>query len=247
MRAGQKHVESSSAILQAPELEAFASAHLVAKAEAGNLTTRWLSRTEQRLRLAVEFFGAKRPLDAIDARDVHAWIRWLQRRSRRHAIAGLSAAAVRHYLNALSNLYRYAELEGVVEPGYNPAATVRQRLDVTPVAPLPPPIVDHRITAKNVVLDAGRALPLLKALADERRLQILILLSAGQRSVSELQSDLRVGQSLLSFHLRTLKDVGLVSDRRVGRSVYYALSANALEELETFIRDMRSLGRARSA
>jgi ArsR family transcriptional regulator len=48
-----------------------------------------------------------------------------------------------------------------------------------------------------------------------------------------------VGQSLLSFHLRTLKDAGLVSDRRDGRSVYYALDPNGLEELETFIREIR--------
>ena len=136
-RAGQERDEPRSAKRQAPELAAFASAHLSAKATAGKVTTGWLSRTEQRLRLAVEFFGAECRLDAIDARDVHAWIRWLQRRSGRHGNAGLSAAAVRHYLNALSNLYRHAEVEGLVAPGYNPAAAVRQRLDATPVAPLP--------------------------------------------------------------------------------------------------------------
>jgi ArsR family transcriptional regulator len=82
-------------------------------------------------------------------------------------------------------------------------------------------------------------LPFLKAVADERRLRILILLSGGERIVSDLQKALRVGQSLLSFHLRALKDTGLVSDRRDGRSVY-ALDPKALEELESFIHGMRS-------
>jgi DNA-binding transcriptional ArsR family regulator len=37
-----------------------------------------------------------------------------------------------------------------------------------------------------------------------------------------------------------LKDAGLVSDRRDGRSVYYALDPKALVELESFIREVRS-------
>jgi ArsR family transcriptional regulator len=101
-------------------------------------------------------------------------------------------------------------------------------------------MVDRLVGTRSVVPDARRVLPFLKAIADERRLRILILLSGGERVVSDLQRALRVGQSLLSFHLRTLKDAGLVSDRRDGRSVYYALDPNVLEELETFIREMRS-------
>ena len=224
---------------QAPELGPFASAHLIAKAKAGRVTTRWLSRTEQRLRLAVEFFGADRRLDEIDAEDVEAWIEWFRRRIPGRERFGLGPTAIRHYLNALSNLYRYADFERVVASDYNPAAIVRQRLDASPVAPQPPPIVDRSIITRSVVPDARRVLPFLKAIADERRLRILILLSAGERIVSDLQKALRVGQSLLSFHLRTLKDAGLVSDRRDGRSVYYALDPNGLEELETFIREIR--------
>jgi hypothetical protein len=69
-RVHQDRVNAGVVQPQAPELGAFASVHLIAKAHAGGVTTRWLSRTEQRLRLAVEFFGASRRLDEIDADDV---------------------------------------------------------------------------------------------------------------------------------------------------------------------------------
>ena len=52
------------------------------------------------------------------------------------------------------------------------------------------------------------------ALSDETRLQIVELLSHGERCVCELQDTLDAAQSRLSFHLRTLKDAGLVTDRR---------------------------------
>jgi len=38
----------------------------------------------------------------------------------------------------------------------------------------------------------------------------------------DLTDALEAGQSRLSFHLRTLKDAGLITDRRDGRWVYYA-------------------------
>jgi ArsR family transcriptional regulator len=239
-RVRQERVAAGIAKPKAPELEAFASAHLIAKARGGRVTTAWLSRTEQRLRLAVEFFGANRPLDAIGENDVHRWIAWLQRRSGRRGSVGLSAAAVRHYLNALSNLYRYAEFERMVASGYNPAATVRQRLGAQRATPQALPRVDRGAATRISLDDAEQVLPFLKAMAEERRLRILTLLRAGERSVGELQTALKVGQSLLSFHLRVLKDIGVVADRRDGRSVYYTLDPNALDELEMFIREMRS-------
>ena len=54
------------------------------------------------------------------------------------------------------------------------------------------------------------------ALSDETRLEIVRLLSHGERCVCELQDVLGAAQSRLSFHLKTLKDAGLVTDRREG-------------------------------
>jgi len=72
------------------------------------------------------------------------------------------------------------------------------------------------------------------ALSDETRLGIVELLSHGERCVCELQSVLDAAQSRLSFHLRTLKDAGLVTDRREGRWVYYALNRDALDRIGAF-------------
>jgi ArsR family transcriptional regulator len=69
------------------------------------------------------------------------------------------------------------------------------------------------------------------ALSDETRLRILERLSAGERCVCELTAALGAGQSRLSFHLRTLKEAGLVRDRRDGRWMYYSVDPVAVAEL----------------
>lgn len=71
-----------------------------------------------------------------------------------------------------------------------------------------------------------------QALADEKRVRVLELLGEGERCVCELAETLDVSQPLLSFHLRTLREAGLISDRRRGRWVYYSLVPEAIAELE---------------
>jgi len=73
------------------------------------------------------------------------------------------------------------------------------------------------------------------ALGDEIRLEVLGLLRGGERCVCELTAHLALAQSRLSFHLKVLKDAGLVSHRREGRWSYYALDAEAVRELEAFL------------
>jgi ArsR family transcriptional regulator, arsenate/arsenite/antimonite-responsive transcriptional repressor len=79
----------------------------------------------------------------------------------------------------------------------------------------------------------------LKALGDEKRLRILEQLAGGERCVCDLTDSLGEGQSLLSFHLRTLKEAGLVTDRRDGRWVHYSINADGLTGLEAFLRGLR--------
>jgi len=76
------------------------------------------------------------------------------------------------------------------------------------------------------------------ALSDETRLCILGMLGPGERCVCELTAALGAGQSRLSFHLKTLKDAGLVQDRREGRWVYYALVPGALDGLESAVAEL---------
>ncbi|HRN63173.1 MAG TPA: metalloregulator ArsR/SmtB family transcription factor [Luteimonas sp.] len=71
---------------------------------------------------------------------------------------------------------------------------------------------------------AGDAAQLLKALANERRLQVLCLLAGGERSVGEINELLELSQSALSQHLAVLRDEGLVDTRREAQTIYYSLA-----------------------
>ncbi len=95
--------------------------------------------------------------------------------------------------------------------------------------------------------DLARAAQLFHALSDETRLGILEMLRGGERCVCELQDELAAAQSRLSFHLRVLKDAGLVSDRREGRWSYYSISPDALTEVRDFAIAMLPKPAARPA
>ncbi len=84
-----------------------------------------------------------------------------------------------------------------------------------------------------------RAIELFHALSDETRLEIVELLRKGERCVCELTDTLDAAQSRLSFHLRVLKDVGIVRDRKDGRWVHYELDPDAFEEIETLVENMK--------
>src|ERR1700756_138777 len=67
---------------------------------------------------------------------------------------------------------------------------------------------------------------LLRLLADPTRLRLLLLLEQEELSVAELQQILGMGQSRISSHLAQLKRAGVVTDRRVGKNVYYGANHN---------------------
>jgi len=76
------------------------------------------------------------------------------------------------------------------------------------------------------------------ALGDEKRLAVLKRLVSGERCVCELAEAAGVGQSLLSFHLRVLKDAGLVRVRRVGRWGFYSVDVETVGGLQSFLGDL---------
>lgn len=88
----------------------------------------------------------------------------------------------------------------------------------------------------TTALDLTRAARLFHALSDETRLGILEMLRNGERCVCDLQADLDAAQSRLSFHLRVLKDAGLVTDRKEGRWSYYTLMPEAFGEAHDLVR-----------
>ena len=96
-----------------------------------------------------------------------------------------------------------------------------------------------RCMANATTADRVLTLQRMKALSDEKRLRILEQLAGGERCVCDLTDALDSGQSLLSFHLKTLRDAGLVSDRRSGRWVHYSINHDALADLESSLRALR--------
>jgi ArsR family transcriptional regulator, arsenate/arsenite/antimonite-responsive transcriptional repressor len=75
------------------------------------------------------------------------------------------------------------------------------------------------------------------ALSDETRLQVVGLLADRERCVCELQDAVGAAQSRLSFHLKVLRDAGLVSDRRQGRWVYYSLEPGVLTHMAAYLQE----------
>jgi ArsR family transcriptional regulator len=99
------------------------------------------------------------------------------------------------------------------------------------------------MSASTQALEVRRVVGWFHALSDPTRLDIVERLATGERCVCELTADLDAAQSRLSFHLRTLKDAGLVTDRREGRWVYYALLPEVLEEIEGWVGSLRERSR----
>lgn len=84
-----------------------------------------------------------------------------------------------------------------------------------------------------------KAALLFHALSDETRLELLDRLKQGEQCVCELTDALQTGQSRLSFHLRVLKEAGLIHDRPEGRWMYYSLNREGLENLEDFLDELK--------
>lgn len=108
------------------QLDAFARLHLAAKQRSGKITDERLAIAGLALERAITYFGRERELGQIRVSDIRAWIIWLEAlttpRKRR-----LGAGTIRHHLNALSNLYRRAQEEEIVLPGYNPVAALMEK------------------------------------------------------------------------------------------------------------------------
>ena len=96
-------------------------------------------------------------------------------------------------------------------------------------------------TTTTPTATATRLAELCHALSDPTRLHILHLLRQGRRCVCDLTDTMDAAQSRLSFHLKTLRDAGLVRDRREGRWVYYEIRPEALEEVSEALGALKPL------
>lgn len=72
---------------------------------------------------------------------------------------------------------------------------------------------------------------MLKALAEENRLEIVRLLSRGSLCVCEIEEKIKLPQNLVSHHLAVLKKSGLIDDCRCGKNNYYSLNKKELTKI----------------
>jgi ArsR family transcriptional regulator len=98
--------------------------------------------------------------------------------------------------------------------------------------------------SSHVAIDPSAVAQVHHALADPTRVSILEALAGGEHCVCDLTGQLGVAQSRLSFHLKALRDAGLVSARRSGRWMYYHLNQGALTEARDYLADLAERSRA---
>src|SRR4029450_6107082 len=84
----------------------------------------------------------------------------------------------------------------------------------------------------------------LRAIAEPRRRQILLLVREGEMTAGEIASHFEGPRPPISQHLTVLKEAGLVSERRDGTKRIYRFRPEGVEELRAFIEEMWTERRA---
>jgi ArsR family transcriptional regulator len=103
------------------------------------------------------------------------------------------------------------------------------------------------VPAAQTAKSRARSAVLFHALSDETRLELLDRLRSGEQCVCDLQSLVGAAQSRLSFHLKVLRDAGLVTDRKEGRWSYYTIVPEVLAEVHDRVVSLRPSPAGRSS
>lgn len=86
-------------------------------------------------------------------------------------------------------------------------------------------------SAASIAASSAASIVLLQAVADPVRWTVLAMLAESPRCVCKLQERVPIAGNLLSYHLKVLRDAGLVTTSRRGRWIDYALADDAPERL----------------
>ncbi|MEO0458014.1 MAG: metalloregulator ArsR/SmtB family transcription factor [Cyanobacteria bacterium P01_A01_bin.114] len=79
------------------------------------------------------------------------------------------------------------------------------------------------------------------ALADPLRVQVIEALRSHELCACDIADTLKITQSKLSFHLKTLREAQLIKGRQEGRWIYYSLNLPRFLELEAYLSEFRRL------
>jgi ArsR family transcriptional regulator, arsenate/arsenite/antimonite-responsive transcriptional repressor len=73
-----------------------------------------------------------------------------------------------------------------------------------------------------------------KAVADDSRRQMLLILKDGEKMPSEIATHFDFTLPALSTHLKVLRDAGLVSERKKGQNRFYSVNRDSMSEMMQF-------------
>jgi ArsR family transcriptional regulator len=92
---------------------------------------------------------------------------------------------------------------------------------------------------KKSILEVENLARTLKKISEPNRLKILCLLKDGEKCVCDIWQCLKLPQNLVSHHLKVLRDLNLISSKKVGLKVFYKLNQKVvkkyLKELEKIL------------
>lgn len=72
-------------------------------------------------------------------------------------------------------------------------------------------------------MDVQKPAMIFKALGDENRVRVLVLLRDGEKCACRLLEELNISQPTLSHHMKILCDAGIVNGRKEGKWMYYSI------------------------
>ncbi len=95
--------------------------------------------------------------------------------------------------------------------------------------------MEFKCCAKNStgVEDVGKTYNFLRAIADPNRLKILCILQNGPKCVCEIVPAVGISDKLASHHLKQLKSIGLLTEKRDGNFIYYGLDRKTIKEYKS--------------
>ena len=84
---------------------------------------------------------------------------------------------------------------------------------------------------------------IMESLSDPIRVNILELMINGEICVCDIVKATGMSQSKISYHIKILKDSGLISDRQEGRWVYYKLDLEVLSDIQNWMGNLIQLSK----
>lgn len=91
---------------------------------------------------------------------------------------------------------------------------------------------------KTLEHKSDKASALLKALANEKRLMIVCILSQGEKNVGDLEDFVGLSQSALSQHLARLRRDDIVDTRREAQTIFYSIKDPSVTKVLHCLREL---------